>query len=496
MKQQLSQKLLQKMSPQQIQLMKLLQVPTIALEQRIKEELESNPALEEGREDEDESTEYNETESLADSDSDGLDSETEESQEEYLEKEDKALDFSDYLDDEPAYKYEIQNKGRDEEVRSIPISVGPGFHERLEEQLYMQELFEEEQTIGLHLIGSIDDSGYLTRDLESIADDLAFTQNIKASAGDLEKVLHVIHSFDPPGVGARHLQECLLIQIKRKERTVTTLTAEAVLTGYFDAFTKKHYDKIVAGLEITEDNLREAIQEITKLNPKPGNSGSEAQSSEQIVPDFILAIKDNGFELKLNARNAPDLKVSRKYTTLIEEYIEKGEKTSKEKKDTLLFVKQKLDSAKWFIEAIRQRQNTLLLVMNTLLEHQREYFLTGDEIRLKPMILKDIAEVIGMDISTVSRVANSKYIQTPYGTFLLKEFFSESLSTQDGEEVSTREVKKILQDLIDAEDKRNPLSDQELAEHLRDKSYNIARRTVAKYREQLNLPVARLRKEI
>jgi RNA polymerase sigma-54 factor len=360
----------------------------------------------------------------------------------------------------------------------------------------MQDLFEVEQVIGLHLIGSIDDSGYLTRDLESISDDLVFTQNITTSTADIEKVLRIIQTFDPSGVGCRNLQECLLIQIKRKERTVSSITAEAVLRDYFEWFTKKHYEKIMAALEINEEALRDAIHEITKLNPKPGNSGSEAQSSEQIVPDFILAIKDNGFDLKLNSRNAPDLKVSRKYAKLIEEYNEAGNKTSKEKKDTLLFIKQKLDAAKWFIDAIKQRQHTLLMVMNTLLEHQRAYFLTGDETMLKPMILKDIADVVGMDISTISRVANSKYVQTPYGTFLLKEFFSESLSTQDGEEVSTREVKKILQDLIGAEDKKQPLSDQDLADHLRQKGYNIARRTVAKYREQLNLPVARLRKEI
>jgi RNA polymerase sigma-54 factor len=493
MKQQLSQKLLQKMSPQQIQLMKLLQVPTVALEQRIKEELESNPALEEGRDD-DSQEEYVETDVAGEVDHE--EAELEESQEEYLAKEDKELDFSDYMDDEPSYKYEIQNYGRDEEDRRLPISVGPGFHERLEEQLHMQELFEEEQIIGLHLIGSIDDAGYLTRDLDSISDDLVFTQNIEVERKDLERILKIIQTFDPPGVGAKNLQECLLIQLRRKERTVAIRTAEAVLMEHFEAFTKKHYDKIINSLEITEDDLREAILEITKLNPKPGNSGNDAHSSEQIVPDFILTLKDNDFELKLNSRNAPDLKVSRKYASLIEEYNDAKGQTSKEKKDTLMFVKQKLDSAKWFIDAIRQRQNTLLMVMSTLLEHQREYFLSGDETRLKPMILKDIADVIGMDISTISRVANSKYIQTPYGTFLLKEFFSESLSTQDGEEVSTREVKKILQDLIGDEDKRNPLSDQELAEHLREKGYNIARRTVAKYREQLNLPVARLRKEI
>jgi RNA polymerase sigma-54 factor len=410
----------------------------------------------------------------------------------------KEFDFSEYMDDEPSYKYSIRNKGADDEDKAIPISTGSSFSERLERQLDMQDLDEQEYLIADHLIGSLDESGYLRREVEAIVDDLAFTQNIHTDVKVVERLLRIIQGFDPPGVGARDLRECLIIQINRKaEKTVELITARAILTDYFDAYIKKHYKKILEGLEIDESALKAADEEIKKLNPKPGNSGSDSTSSQIVIPDFILSLnEDDELEVSLNSRNAPELKVSKQYSGLIEDYQKSKKKPSKEQKETLLFIKQKLDSAKWFIDAIKQRQQTLLLTMNAIVDHQKEYFLSGDETKLKPMILKDIAEVIHMDISTVSRVANSKYIQTPYGTFLLKSFFSESLSTSDGEEVSTREVKKILSEAIGKEDKRKPLPDQKLAELLNEKGYNIARRTVAKYREQLNIPVARLRKEL
>ncbi|MGB0403044.1 MAG: RNA polymerase factor sigma-54 [Salibacteraceae bacterium] len=484
LKQQLNLKLLQKLSPQQIQLMKLLQVPTVAIEARIKEELENNPALDEGREEEED-----EFSSQEDNYGDVIKEKTEA---------EKEFDFSDYVDDEPSYKYSISNHSADDEDKSTPISTGSSFSERLERQLDTEDLDEEEYLIADHLIGSLDESGYLRREIEAIVDDLAFTQNIMTDVRTVTRLLKVIQSFDPPGVGARDLKECLLIQLKRKkEKTVESLTAIAVLEEYFDAYIKKHYQKILEGLEIDERALKAADEEIKKLNPKPGNSSADSRSSQIIIPDFILSLDENDeLEVKLNRRNAPELKISRQYAGLIEDYQKSKGKPSKEQKDTLMFVKQKLDSAKWFIDAIRQRQQTLLLTMKTIIEHQKEYFSTGDETKLNPMILKDIADVIQMDISTVSRVANSKYIQTPYGTFLLKSFFSESLSTSDGEEVSTREVKKILDVAIAAENKKKPLTDQKLAELLNEKGYNIARRTVAKYREQLNIPVARLRKEL
>lgn len=483
LKQQLSQKLLQKLSPQQIQLMKLLQVPTVAIEARIKEELEKNPALEEGKEE-------LEDEFASDQDAYG------DAVKEKTEAE-KEFDFSEYLDDEPSYKYNIRNHGADVEDKSMPISTGKSFTEKLEDQLDLQDLSEQEYLIADHLIGSLDESGYLRREIESVVDDLAFTQNIFSDVREVEHLLKVIQTFEPAGVGARDLQECLILQLdRRSERTVETITAKAILKQYFDAYTKKHYKKILEGLEIDEDALKAADDEIKKLNPKPGNSSATGKASQIIIPDFMLSIEDGEFDLQLNSRNAPDLKVSRQYANLIEEYQGSKAKPDKQKKEALLFVKQKLDGAKWFIDAIRQRQHTLLQTMGTILDLQREYFLSGDETKLKPMILKDIADIINMDISTVSRVANSKYIQTPYGTFLLKTFFSESLTNTEGEEVSTREVKKILQEAIDKEAKKKPLTDQRLAELLKEKGYNIARRTVAKYREQLNIPVARLRKEI
>ena len=483
LKQSLSLKLQQKLSPQQIQLMKLLQLPTVALEQRIKEEIESNPALDEGKDDDDE-----------------LDTEQEDDfgREEISEAE-KEFDFDDYINDDiPSYKLNISNQSKDDEEKQIPLSGGATFQELLEAQLLMYNLEDDDYAIAVHLIGSLDESGYLRRELNAIVDDLAFTQNIITEEAHVAKLLMVIQHFDPPGVGARTLQECLLLQLRRKDNhSLIFKNAIEIIEKYFDEFSKKHYSKIVDKLNISNEDLKATINEILKLNPKPGNSLSDANKVVQhIIPDFNLTIEDDEILLTLNGRNTPDLKISRAYNEMIEGYQVQKEKPSKSQKDALMFVKQKLDSAKWFIDAIKQRQNTLIVTMEAIINYQKEYFLAGDETLLKPMILKDIAEQVELDISTISRVVNSKYVQTPYGTFLLKTFFSESLSTDSGEEVSTREVKKILQDAIEEEDKKKPLTDEKLSQLLNDKSYNIARRTIAKYREQLNIPVARLRKEL
>lgn len=486
LKQSLQQKLLQKLSPQQIQLMKLLQVPTIALEQRIKQEIEENPALEEGLEEKDKQDDYLEEEQATQEEQDNADDE---------------FDFSDYLDDDdtPDYKLRTNNQSKDEEDKSIPFVSGTSFHELLRTQLGMRNISEKEKQIALFIIGNLDDSGYLRRDLTSLVDDLAFTQNIMTDRHETEKVLSIIQSFDPPGVGARNLQECLLIQIKKlNKQDKATELAEKILTRFFNEFTKKHYSKIIKRMEISEEELKEAINVILELNPKPGNSLNETSKIVQhVIPDFIINYEDGELTISLNARNAPDLHISRAYREMMEDYSKSKDKKEKRKnKDALTFVKQKIDSAKWFIDAIKQRQNTLISTMQAILDYQRKYFMEGDETKIKPMILKDIAEIVDLDISTISRVVNSKYVQTPFGTFLLKNFFSESLTTDSGEEVSTREVKKILQDIIDQEDKRKPLADDKLAKILNEKGYNIARRTIAKYREQLNIPVARLRKEL
>lgn len=481
LKQTLQHKLLQKLSPQQIQLMKLLQVPTVALEQRIKEELESNPALEEGAE-----VEKNEAEEFED------DYNEENTREDF--------DLSQYISDDetPSYKTSIRNSGPDEEDKSMPLSMGKSFHEILTSQLGLLKLSADKRIVAEHLIGNFDEAGYLRRDLESIVDDLAFYQNISTTEEELESLLKVIQGMDPAGVGARDLQECLVIQIKRKNRAdLNIYLAELILVKAFDEFTKKHYKKILKKFDVTEDELRLALDEILKLNPKPGGSMNETHRTAQaIVPDFHLNTEDGKLVLTLNGRNAPELRVSKEYSELLKGYQANSKKASKSQKDTVMFVKQKLDSAKWFIDAIRQRQNTLLNTMQTIIDYQHDYFMTGDETKIRPMILKDIADKIEMDISTVSRVANSKYIQTPYGTFLLKTFFSESMQNEQGEEVSTREIKKILQDTIETENKRKPLTDEKLAGVLKEKGYSIARRTVAKYREQLNIPVGRLRKQI
>ncbi|MES2800334.1 MAG: RNA polymerase factor sigma-54 [Bacteroidota bacterium] len=480
LKQHLVQKLDQRLSPQQIQLMKLLQVPTIELDQRIKQEIEENPALEEG-EDRD-NDEYGE----------GVDDEFDNNDD------DLNLDISNYMDDDYAdYKTRVSNKSRDDEERVVPLSGDQSFQEKLTEQLHLLDLDDHQFLIADIIIGNLDESGYLKRELEDIVDDLAFSANISTNEMELESVLKLIQELDPAGVGARDLQECLLLQInRRQDGDITKYTAKIILEQFFEEFTKKHYEKITKKLEIEDSDLKEAIDEILRLNPKPGGSLKESSKNhQQIIPDFMINEYDGQLELTLNSRNAPELKVSREYQTMLQKYAE-GAKASKSDKDALMFVKQKLDGAKWFIDAIKQRQQTLLMTMSAIMNYQEEYFLTGDETNLRPMILKDIADIIRLDISTISRVANSKYVQTNFGIYALKYFFSESLSTDSGEEVSTREVKKILSDAIEGELKKKPLTDEKLMDLLKDKGYNIARRTVAKYREQLHIPVARMRKEL
>lgn len=481
LKQSLSQKLDQRLSPQQIQLMKLLQVPTIELEQRIKQEIEENPALEEGKEENND--DLGETNDFDDGD---------------INSDERDFDYDEYLnDDEPSYKTSANNYSKDEDEKGVPLATGKSFQERLMDQLKLRALGDKELIIASYLIGNLDDAGYLERELDAIIDDLAFSQNLIASIEEVEAVLKHVQDLDPAGIGARNLQECLVLQMRRKkDGSIAKFTALKVLEEFFSEFTKKHYQKIIQRLEISEEDLKEAVSEIIRLNPKPGGSLKETNKSlQQIIPDFEIREEDGDLVLTINGRNAPDLKVSRSYESMLRSYAE-GAKLNKGDKEALTFVKQKLDAAKWFIDAIKQRQNTLFFTMNAIMNYQKEYFLSGDETKLKPMILKDIAEQIDLDISTVSRVANSKYVQTPYGTFSLKYFFSESLSTESGEEVSTREVKKILSDAVAAESKKKPLTDEKLAQLLNEKGYNIARRTVAKYREQLHIPVARLRKEL
>ena len=497
LKQRLQQKLLQKLSPQQIQLMKLLQLPTILLEQRIKEEIEENPALEEGADDEFDEIDDSQDEEFGDdfeTDPDNKDSEEPEHDP------DNEFDISDYIDDDeiPNYKLAANNTSADDEHKEMPISSSFSFQEHLLSQLGLRDLTEQEELIATHIIGNIDDAGYLQRDIHSLIDDLAFSLNIKTDFKEVLGLLRVVQEFDPPGVGARDLQECLLLQIRRKKNGSKAIdVATILLEKNFNDFTKKHYQKIQKKHNLSDQELKAAIDEILKLNPKPGNTLTEAgRSAQYVVPDFIVTTFDDNLELTLNSRNAPELRINRTYSEMLETMHEQRLKNNPRQKEAMMFVKQKLDGAKWFIDAIRQRQNTLLVTMEAILNFQREYFLTGDETKIRPMILKDIADIVQLDISTISRVANSKYVQTPYGTFLLKTLFSESLQNDDGEEVSTREVKKILQDCIGAEDKSKPVTDEQLTKILKDKGYNIARRTVAKYREQLNIPVARLRKEL
>ena len=478
LKQFLSQKLEQRLSPQQIQLMKLLQVPTMELDQRIKQEIEENPALEEGSD---------ELEDEFDNQDDTEENDT-----------DDEFDLSDYIDDDIAdYKTNANNQSKDDEERVIPLSGEQSFQEKLSEQLHLLDLNETEFIIADILIGNLDESGYLNRDLEALVDDLAFSMNVITSEQEVKSILGLIQTFDPAGVGARSLQECLLLQINHKQDgDISRFTAKKILEDFFEEFTKKHYDKIALKLEIEDKDLKDAIDEILRLNPKPGGSLRESAKNQlQITPDFVINETDGSLELSLNSRNAPSLKVSREYESMLRSYSE-GAKTTKSDKEAVSFVRQKLDGAKWFIDAIKQRQQTLLLTMNAIMNYQFAYFLSGDEAKLRPMILKDIADIVNLDISTISRVSNSKYVQTNFGIYPLKYFFSESLSTDRGEEVSTREVKKILSEAINSESKKIPLTDEKLMDLLNEKGYNIARRTVAKYREQLNFPVARMRKEL
>src|SRR5690606_36513508 len=486
LKQTLQQKLLQKLSPQQIQFIKLLQVPTASLDARIKEELEENPALEDAS-----LVNMNEPlEEYPDKDPDDYEKEGEDSFEEEFSLEEYIQD-DDYKDYGSNY-----NSDDEEEHKEIPIPVQYSFFEKLQNQLDLLPLTDKEYLIGNQIIGSLDDDGYLRRPILSLIDDLAFSQNVMAEESEVLDMLHIIQGFEPAGIGARNLQECLLIQLRKKDQNNEIIQkAIQVVENYLDEFTKKHYDKIEKQLNVTSDELKEIINEILKLNPKPGDSSSASGKQLQIIPDFHITNNDGVLHLTLNGRNAPERRISRTYQEMFEHY-EKAEKTDKKMKEAVQFVKSKIDSAKWFIDAIKQRQQTLLKTMNAIMNYQYEYFLTGDERKLKPMILKDIAEEIGMDISTVSRVANSKYVQTEFGTFLLKSFFSEAIQTDSGEEVSNKEVKKILAECIANEDKRKPLADEKLTEILKEKGYSIARRTVAKYRESMNIPVARLRKEL
>ncbi|MCB9032430.1 MAG: RNA polymerase factor sigma-54 [Chitinophagales bacterium] len=490
LKQRLSQKMLQKLSPQQIQLMKLLQVPTAMLEQRIKEELEANPALEEDPSDYDfDKEDIAEPQEITDNEEDYSNDDFEDN-----------LDLSDYDNDD--YDYSGGTSGGsssdDDDQKQVPYAVNKSFHDNLVDQLMLAELDEHQFQIADHLVGSVDEDGYLRRDLDAVVDDLAFQRNVTTTEEEIEEVLKIIQRFDPAGVGARTLQECLLIQLDRKKQSKEVLLATEIITNHFDAFSKKHYDKLLKAYDLTEEELKVVLDEILHLNPKPGGTSansSMAIQNQTIVPDFTIENNNGELEIYLNGKNAPDLRISDSFKEMMQSYSQ-GNMKDKEQKQALVFIKQKIDAAKWFIDAIKQRQHTLFVTMQALVDYQRQFFLTGDEMDLKPMILKDIAEMTGLDISTVSRVANSKYVQTEFGIYKLKYFFSESLQTDSGEEVSTREVKKILQDIIDGEDKTKPLSDEDLTKGLKDKGYNIARRTVAKYREQLNIPVARLRKEL
>ncbi|MBL6447136.1 RNA polymerase factor sigma-54 [Fulvivirga sp. 29W222] len=474
----LTQSLQQKLSPQQIQFIKLLQIPTAELDTRVEEELEDNPALEEGKEESDDITDEYE-----DTDTDTSD--------------DNELDVEDYLRDDDFSGYKMHGDG-DNEDKEMPIAMQSTLNEHLMDQLGFLRLDDRQYTIGKQLIGSIESDGYIRRDLESIINDLAFSQNIDTDIDEVEEILRKIQDFDPPGIAARDLQECLLLQLERRadDQNVDVIVSKQIISNCFEEFTKKHYNKIMKKLDLEdEDYIKDAIELIRKLNPKPGGSSSGLVRTQYLIPDFILSNNNGELELALNSRNAPELRVSRSYSEMLQAY-DKSDKSDKKLKETVSFVKQKLDAAKWFIDAIKQRQHTLLNTMRAIVDFQYEYFQEGDESKLRPMILKDIANIINMDISTVSRVANSKSVQTDFGIFPLKYFFSEGIATDSGEDVSSREVKNELKQIIEAEDKKKPLSDDKLEKLLKAKGYNIARRTVAKYREQMNIPVARLRKEL
>ena len=487
LKQFLNLKLSQKLSPQQIQLMKLIQLPTQAFEQRLLEEMNENPALEAGKEEEEYVKDEFETEDYDDYD---------EAESERIDAEE--INIDDYLsnDDTPDYKTQTNNYSDDDEDHDAPFAAPISFHQDLINQLNTFILTESDREIAEFLVGSIDDMGYIRRSISDIVDDLAFTQAVYTDEKTVERLLHVIHELEPSGVGARDLQECLLLQLKHKTPTENIELATDIIENQFDAFTKKHYDKLLQKYNVSNDQLKKAIHEIEKLNPKPGGSFTgNNKITENVVPDFAIRIVEGKLELSLNGRNAPSLHVSRDYQEMLQTYKVSKDK-SNQQKEAVQFIKQKLDSAKWFIDAIRQRQETLFVTMNAIMHYQEEFFLEGDETKLKPMILKDIADLVGLDISTISRVANSKYVETPYGTKLIKEFFSEAMKNDQGEDVSTLEIKKILQNVIEEEDKHKPLPDDQLAEILKEKGYPIAIRTIAKYREQLDIPVARMRKKM
>jgi RNA polymerase sigma-54 factor len=487
LKQFLNLKISQKLSPQQIQLMKLIQLPTQAFEQRLLEEMNENPALESGKEEDDyEKDEFDteEYDDYEDSEADRMDAED--------------INIDEYLnsDDTPDYKTQANNYSDDDETKETPFAAAISFHQDLINQLNTFILNDEQRDIAEFLVGSIDDTGYIRRSTADLVDDMAFTQGLYTTEKQVENILNIIHELEPTGVGARDLQECLLLQLKHKTPTESVDLATAIIDQHFDAFVRKHYDKLIQKFGISNEQLKNAIHEIERLNPKPGGSFSgNNKITENIVPDFAIRIVDGELELTLNGRNAPSLHVSKDYQEMMQTYKESKDKSSSQK-DAVQFIKQKLDSAKWFIDAIKQRQDTLFVTMNAIMHYQKDYLLDGDETRLKPMILKDIADMIGLDISTVSRVANSKYVETPYGTKLIKEFFSEAMKNDQGEDVSTLEIKRILQNTIEEEDKKNPLPDDLLAEILKEKGYPIARRTIAKYREQLEIPVARMRKKL
>lgn len=480
-------KLQQKLSPQQIQLMKLIQLPTQALEERIQEELEVNPALEnETQVDQDPYESEYDTEDYG-SDSEGDD---------YAESQDYEFG-EDLFDDTPDYKLSANNYSADDETYEAPIVARLDLSDVLHEQLALRSVSPQKEALCKYLIGTLDDDGYLRRELVDIVDDLAFSLGIFIEVSELEDALRVIQSMDPSGVGARNLQECMLLQLNRRPDTPVVRTARALVDRYFDELAKRHYSRMMQGLGIDEADLKSALEEIGRINPKPGGSAtSGSEPSQVVVPDFLVSVVDGKLELKLNGRNAPELNVSREYKEMLSHYRQAKGFDNDRQKEAFTFIKSKIDSAKWFIDAIKQRQQTLLLTMSSIMRYQEDYFLSGDDRKLKPMILKDIADEVGMDISTVSRVASQKYVQTPFGTFLIKRFFSESMTNTEGEEVSTREIKKILEESIGDEDSRDPLTDDALAKLLKDKGYPIARRTVAKYREQLGIPVARLRKTL
>jgi RNA polymerase sigma-54 factor len=487
LKQFLNLKLSQKLSPQQIQLMKLIQLPTQAFEQRLLEEMNENPALEAGKEEDEYEKDEFENEDFDDYD---------DAESERIDAED--INIDEYLsnDETPDYKTQANNYSDDDEDRETPFAAPVSFHQDLINQLNTFILNDEERDIAEFLVGSIDDMGYIRRSVADMVDDMAFTQGIYTDEKMVEKMLQVIHELEPSGVGAQDLQECLLLQLKHKTPTESVELATDIIENQFDAFTKKHYDKLLQKYSVSNEQLKKAIHEIEKLNPKPGGSFTgNNKVTENVVPDFAIRIVDGELELTLNGRNAPSLHVSKDYQEMMQTYKDSRDKSAQQK-DAVQFIKQKLDSAKWFIDAIRQRQETLFVTMNAIMHYQSDYFLDGDETKLKPMILKDIADLVGLDISTISRVANSKYVETPYGTKLIKEFFSESMKNDQGEDVSTLEIKKILQNTIEEEDKKKPLPDDQLAEILKEKGYPIARRTIAKYREQLDIPVARMRKKI